>query len=408
MKLAPSEIHYSQDSISNRFGKSTQHSGVLIGETLDKILTGDCSIFDINTIQVVRRNGVYVTADNRRLWIFKKLEEMGECTEIPVHMTHYINPLKNVTGSSIRVRGNPGGHLWRTWNERRRSVFTKQNSDSCESDNQFLLRNFPRMSLFPTVWGHLPPSKMYYSVSQIQCELSELEQDVKKICTGYFSFTDVEMKVYQYGNKYCALDNEMLWKLRVAEKFQKCSSVKFYVVVMPSCTSYPYFSEELHIDSEKSDFFYKFRQTILRLPTLETIHVHSSKISYSGPCLPDFYNGKSIIAALVDFRENPEALSVVKNSGEYYTLENRKLWIFKQISKIERRPPKITVHIKMEMDSNMLRYFTSNFISPHFTTVKFKEVYRHSALEKTFLDFLQREEDNDDIDDDVGEDNDPS
>lgn len=63
------------------------------------------------------------------------------------------------------------------------------------------------MSLFPKVWGHLPPSKMYYSVSQIPCELSELEQDVKKMCTGYFSFTDVEMKVYQYGNKYCALDN---------------------------------------------------------------------------------------------------------------------------------------------------------------------------------------------------------
>lgn len=77
-----------------------------------------------------------------------KLEEMGECTEIPVHMTHYINPLKNVTGSSIRVRGNPGGHLWRTWNERRQSVFTKQNSDSCKSDNQFLLKIFPECLYF--------------------------------------------------------------------------------------------------------------------------------------------------------------------------------------------------------------------------------------------------------------------
>lgn len=94
MKLAPSEIHYSQDSITNRFGKSTEHAGVLIGETLAKMLTVDCSIFDINTIQVVRRNGVYLTADNRRLWIFKMLEEMGECTQIPVHKTHYINPLK--------------------------------------------------------------------------------------------------------------------------------------------------------------------------------------------------------------------------------------------------------------------------------------------------------------------------
>lgn len=105
MKLAPSEIHYSQDSISNRFGKSTEHAGVLIGETLDKLLTGECGIFDINTIQIVHRNGIYITVDNRRLWIFKKLEEMGECTEIPVHITYYINPIKNVTGSTIRVCG---------------------------------------------------------------------------------------------------------------------------------------------------------------------------------------------------------------------------------------------------------------------------------------------------------------
>uniref|UniRef100_A0A8W8JE73 Uncharacterized protein n=1 Tax=Magallana gigas TaxID=29159 RepID=A0A8W8JE73_MAGGI len=89
-------IYYSQDSISNKFGKSTEHAGVLIGETLDKLLTGECSIHDIKTIQVVFRNGRYLTADNRRLWIFKKLEELGECTEIPIRMTRYINPQKNV------------------------------------------------------------------------------------------------------------------------------------------------------------------------------------------------------------------------------------------------------------------------------------------------------------------------
>lgn len=59
MMLATSEIYYSPDSISNKFGKSTEYAGVLIGETSDKILTGDCSIFDINTIQIVRRNSVY-------------------------------------------------------------------------------------------------------------------------------------------------------------------------------------------------------------------------------------------------------------------------------------------------------------------------------------------------------------
>lgn len=56
MKLDPSKIHYSQDSILNRFGKSTKHVGILIGDTLDKSLTGECNIFDINTIQVERRN----------------------------------------------------------------------------------------------------------------------------------------------------------------------------------------------------------------------------------------------------------------------------------------------------------------------------------------------------------------
>lgn len=302
--LALSRIYFSQDSISNRFGRSTKHAGVLIGETLDKLLTGECSIHDIKTIQVMFRNGMYLTADNRRLWIFKKLEEVGECTEIPMRITHYINPRKNVTESTIRVRGNPGGHLWRTWNERPSSS-TEQNSDLPESDNQLLLMSLPRMSLSSEVTKRLPPSKFYYSESHIPCKLPELEKDIKKICTGLFPFTDVELKVYQYDDKYCALDNEMLWKLRVAEKFQKCSSIKFQVVAVPSCTSYPYFSEELHIDSKKKSFFFTFCKCIMKLPTLETVQIDSSKISYSITRISDIYNKKPIVASLVDFRKNP-------------------------------------------------------------------------------------------------------
>lgn len=40
----------------------------------------------------------------------------------------------------------------------------------------------------------------------------------------------------------------------------------------------------------------------------------------------------------------------------------------------------------MEIDFNMLRYFTPNFISPNSTPVKLKEFNHHSALEKTFYD----------------------
>lgn len=149
MWLDPSEIYYSQDSISNRFGKSTKHAGVLIGEVLDDILTGNCSIYDIDTIEVVYRDGDYISADNRRLWIFKKLEEFGKCTEIPVTIVDEISPQKCVVSLSIEVRGNPGGHLWRTWNESSSSSSEEETdpSDSDDSDEDSWQRGFANISL---------------------------------------------------------------------------------------------------------------------------------------------------------------------------------------------------------------------------------------------------------------------
>lgn len=61
----------------------------------------------------------------------------------------------------------------------------------------------------------------------------------------------------------------------------------------------------------------------------------------------------------------------------------------------------------MEMDSNMLRYFTSNFISPHSTTVKFMEVYPHYDQRKLSLIFCKVmiiDYDDDDADDGGGDD----
>lgn len=403
MILAPSEIYYSQDSISNRFGKSTDHAGQLIGELLDDILTGKCSISKITTIEVVRRNDKFITGDNRRLWVFKKLQELGKCKEIPIFLTSSIDSRKSVIGLTIEVRGDPGGHLWRRWNECASSS-TEQISEASESDSQPLLRSFSKTSLSSDVIRCLSPSKLYYSLSRLTCKLSNLKNGIEQICTCQFPFTDVEMKVYLYENKYCAVDNEMLWKLRVAEKFQKCSSVEINIIGMPRGTCDPYWSDELHIYCDESYFFFDFRQTIRELPTLKTVHVNSSEIFYTSRSIPDHYDGKSIVAALADFRKNPEALLVVKHNEELYSLHNRELWMHQQISKIERRPPKITVHIKMEMDFNMLRFFTCNYMLSHFTTVKFEKSYHHSSLEKTFLDFLRREEDSDDIVDDDDDD----
>lgn len=149
MWLAPSEIYYSQDSISTRFGKSTEHAGVLIGETLDDILSGTISIYDIDTIEVVYRDGDYISADNRRLWIFKKLEKFGECKEIPVTIVDEISSLKCAVSLSIEVRGNPGGHLWRPLDDSSSSSSEEETdtSDSDDSDDDTLSSGFANISL---------------------------------------------------------------------------------------------------------------------------------------------------------------------------------------------------------------------------------------------------------------------
>jgi len=69
-KLAPSEIRFSQDSISNSFGDSTYHAGQYIGETLDEIVRDPYTADLIPIISVFNIGGKWFTPDNRRLWVF--------------------------------------------------------------------------------------------------------------------------------------------------------------------------------------------------------------------------------------------------------------------------------------------------------------------------------------------------
>lgn len=120
VRLAPSEILFSQDNISNHFGVKTKHKHKLIGETLDDILTGKCKITDLPTIRVTTKNGEWVSADNRRLWVFKKLQVLGECDRIVVeHVTNakrkrHLLATKKCVLITIKVRGYEGGHHWRS------------------------------------------------------------------------------------------------------------------------------------------------------------------------------------------------------------------------------------------------------------------------------------------------------
>ncbi|KAH3896112.1 hypothetical protein DPMN_020285 [Dreissena polymorpha] len=114
MKVSPSEIYYSQNSISNMFDSKSSHRGRLIGESLDKICEGSCSIQSIPSITVAMHDGKWMTMDNRRLWVFKKLERLGKCYSVDVVVGSSIPSAKLTTtngGVKIDVRGSPGG----TW-----------------------------------------------------------------------------------------------------------------------------------------------------------------------------------------------------------------------------------------------------------------------------------------------------
>ncbi|KAL3859191.1 hypothetical protein ACJMK2_009420 [Sinanodonta woodiana] len=106
MRLKPSSIYFSQDTINNYF-----KSHGTIGSVLDKIYEGTISINTIPMISICQKDGKWFTTDNRRLWIFQQLEKLGKCSEIDVGVTYNIPDSKFTTkngGVSVSVRGNPG------------------------------------------------------------------------------------------------------------------------------------------------------------------------------------------------------------------------------------------------------------------------------------------------------------
>ena len=53
-------------------------------QTLDDLIEGQISVYDIPVISVQTIGDKWVPADNRRLWVFKHLEQIGKCEKIPV------------------------------------------------------------------------------------------------------------------------------------------------------------------------------------------------------------------------------------------------------------------------------------------------------------------------------------
>lgn len=102
--MKPSEIYFSQDSIKNTF-----EYGQSIHDTLKMCQEDPMAIHQIPTMRVCMKNGKWFTLDNRRLWIFRRLEEGGHITNVDVNVvsSDRLSARKFTTtngGVSVRIR----------------------------------------------------------------------------------------------------------------------------------------------------------------------------------------------------------------------------------------------------------------------------------------------------------------
>lgn len=117
--LRPSEIFFSQNEIDNCFNKRSFHRGINIGYTLDDLVEGRCRVEDIPNISVMNRGGKWVTADNRRLWVFRNLEKLGKCETVPVVEVHVIDYRKlDSTNGGRTVRFHSGRYADGVWHSK--------------------------------------------------------------------------------------------------------------------------------------------------------------------------------------------------------------------------------------------------------------------------------------------------
>ena len=110
IQLKPSNIFFTHDSILSKF-----RDGRLVRETLRQLRAGDIQPDAIPTMKVCHHAAAgypirfWTYTGNRRLWVFRQLEEEGLIKEVGVQFVNKIVPAFRLTtrngGVSLRIRG---------------------------------------------------------------------------------------------------------------------------------------------------------------------------------------------------------------------------------------------------------------------------------------------------------------
>ncbi|KAI8914375.1 hypothetical protein EDD86DRAFT_273454 [Gorgonomyces haynaldii] len=84
MDIDPAIIYFTHSKIRNRFSGC----GKLLQETLEEILNGTTTVAQIPKIRVIydQETDRYYSLNNRRLWLFKQLKQLGKLDTILVEL----------------------------------------------------------------------------------------------------------------------------------------------------------------------------------------------------------------------------------------------------------------------------------------------------------------------------------
>lgn len=382
-RKSPSEIRFSQDSIANHWKDNSSSIGV----TLDQLLKGEITTDDIPTITVSFRNGFLYTSDNRRLWVFKKLQEFGKCESIKVKYG-YISPRKFTTtnnGTSIFVRGVHGGSVWKMWRkdtalsqftENQYAVATNKhtNFDSSHSKNNEGQEDIDFASAFDNVMKldkteNIRPADIRYFQHKPYLEGESFGRLLDQWLIADPS--QISLQVFKFRGCYCTYECEKLWVLRNLEKFGKSPKIRLEIENNPNegvediLVRFRRDSLEFGINTRIGGLHWKNIYCLKKLPTIETIELPISDIYFTRTTISDSYENQSIAKVLAHSYATmtiPHSPRVVKYGGKYYALDNEILWVLKGVQNMENTNLTVKVEIKIEMDRPLFQAFASDYI----------------------------------------------
>jgi hypothetical protein len=105
--INPSEIYFTHSKINQRFSGCRK----LLSDTLNELIQDITKIKIIPKIKVFyvkHQNGIikYYSENNRRLWVFKKLYQLGliETIDVRLEESHNPNYLKNTYSLEAKIK----------------------------------------------------------------------------------------------------------------------------------------------------------------------------------------------------------------------------------------------------------------------------------------------------------------